>query len=142
MAGTFSASINAFADGVPVDLTAFFKKLALELHRKFVAKTPVDKGTARGNWLVAIARAPSGKIDRVDKQSLGSDPGPESFTAALTALSSYDALTEQSIFIVNNLDYIGILEHGDHSKQAPQGMVAITVAEFQSIVRKVVRNES
>ena len=133
--------MGAFSDGVLVDLTAVFKKIALELHRKFVVKTPVDEGTARGNWLVAVARAPSGKIARIDKQSLGSDPGPESFTAALTSLSSYDALTEQDIFIVNNLDYIGVLEHGDHSKQAPQGMVAITVAEFQSIVRKAVKSE-
>jgi len=138
MAGVFEASMSAFAGRVQVDVTKVMKKVAMELHQKIVAKTPVDTGIARGNWLVAVARAPSGKVARIDKQALGSNPGPEAITMALSALSSYDALTEQDIFIVNNLAYIGALEHG-HSGQAPAGMVTITVAEFKGIVRRAAK---
>ena len=40
-------------------------------------------------------------------------------------------------YLVNNLPYAIPLENG-HSKQAPIGMVGITVMEFQSIVNEVV----
>jgi hypothetical protein len=40
---------------------------------------------------------------------------------------------------VNNLPYAVPLEYG-HSKQAPGGMVRITLARFQQIVDEAIRN--
>jgi len=42
------------------------------------------------------------------------------------------------VFISNNLPYAQAIEDG-HSKQAPAGMVKVTVAEFLPIVNKAVR---
>ena len=41
-----------------------------------------------------------------------------------------------AIYITNNLPYAQVLENG-HSQQAPTGMLAITVAEFNGIVEDV-----
>lgn len=45
----------------------------------------------------------------------------------------------QRLFITNNLPYAKPIEDG-HSKQAPQGMVKVTVSEFDSIVNKAARS--
>jgi hypothetical protein len=45
----------------------------------------------------------------------------------------------QTAYIVNNLPYAAPLEYG-HSKQAPGGMVRITLARFQQIVDEAIRN--
>lgn len=44
----------------------------------------------------------------------------------------------ERVFISNNLPYAEAIEDG-HSKQAPMGMVKVTIAEFDSIVNKAVR---
>ena len=56
---------------------------------------------------------------------------------------AYKPETEQSVFLANNLPYIETLERGRvgnrGSLQAPQGMVAITVAEFGGIAQSEAR---
>ena len=42
-------------------------------------------------------------------------------------------------YIVNNLPYSIALENG-HSGQAPQGMVGLTVTEYQTIVQRAVED--
>lgn len=44
----------------------------------------------------------------------------------------------QKLFITNNLPYAKRIEDG-YSKQAPAGMVKVTIAEFDSIVRQANR---
>ena len=44
----------------------------------------------------------------------------------------------KSVFITNNLPYAQVIVDGS-SEQAPRGMVKVTVAEFDSIVRKAAR---
>jgi nitroimidazol reductase NimA-like FMN-containing flavoprotein (pyridoxamine 5'-phosphate oxidase superfamily) len=45
----------------------------------------------------------------------------------------------QTAYLVNNLPYAVPLEYG-HSKQAPGGMVRITLARFQQVVDEAIRN--
>lgn len=44
----------------------------------------------------------------------------------------------EPVFITNNLHYVIYLEHGS-SKQAPQGMVAVTLAEVEAGLARVLR---
>jgi hypothetical protein len=70
---------------------------------------------------------PSGTID-------AEDPTGQKTIAALTGkvmLSDSAAVH----WIANSLPYIVPLEHG-WSKQAPAGMVGLTVTEFQQIVKR------
>jgi len=117
----FNAAVKAFAASVPNDLLLTFqKKLALEVLSGIVKATPVDTGRARGNWQLDIGIVPTGTVNGV------SDPTQVEL-AKLSALRPF-----QVIFITNNLDYIEFLEEGS-SRQAPNGMIAITLARVGSI---------
>jgi len=86
-------------------------------------KSPVDVGTFQNNWLVSIgepADATTTMFGAFAAQSAG-------------ALASYAAMTEfPVIYLQNNLPYALRLENG-WSKQAPSGVVAMTVAELSAI---------
>ena len=110
---------------------------ALQVFSSTMTRTPVDTGRLRGNWQAAINREPSGTVDR----------------SASAALSEARAVAQQfkegSIFLVNNVSYAASIEYGLYgdgpktsggfSKQAPRGMLRVSVAEFDSALRKAVR---
>ena len=88
-------------------------------------------GRFRGNWQFSIDSPADGELDAVD-------PSGNAAVAALRAQVS--GLTiGQMAYIVNNLPYAIPLEYG-HSKQAPHGMVRVTLANFQRIVDEAIRN--
>jgi len=45
-----------------------------------------------------------------------------------------------SVYLVNNLPYAQKIEGGS-SKQAPVGMVKVTVAEYQKIINEIINKE-
>lgn len=103
----------------------FQKRLALEGLRRVVQRTPVDTGRARGGWQVAA----------IANDAAGGDPDPSGSSTVSAGLSIIDAITIPfgTIVIFNNVEYIVFLEEGS-SQQAPQGMVALTIAELEQIV--------
>lgn len=130
---SFGQQLKQFEVKVQSQSTAVVKKVVLEMFTRVMKRTPVDTGNARVNWeigvneiksTVATAAAIEGE-NQVSAQAL---------LAGLSELSTFKA--GQTVYITNNVEYIGHLESG-HSKQAPAGMVAITVREFQDIVQSV-----
>lgn len=103
----------------------FQRRIGLEALRRIVQKTPVDTGRARGNWDLTIG-LPSGSAD-MDRKDPGGGDTIRRGSAALSNLKAF-AL----IYITNNLPYINYLENGS-SKQAPVGMVEVTVQELQQL---------
>lgn len=88
-------------------------------------------GRFRGNWQFSIDTPADGVLDQVDRSGNVS-------IAVLKA--QVEALTiGQTAYIVNNLPYGIALEYG-HSKQAPSGMIRVTLARFQQIVDEAIRN--
>lgn len=118
----FNAVLRRSASRVPEEkLVLFQKKLAFDLLRGIVLKTPVDTGRARGNWQVTIGKPAKGVV--------GEDSsGGSTITQGVRNLGGLGPF--QVVWIVNNLPYIQPLENG-HSGQAPKGMVALTLAEVQ-----------
>jgi len=87
-------------------------------------------GRFRGNWQFSIDSPAAGELDRID-------PSGDEAIAELLAL--VQTLTiGQTAYIVNNLPYAVPLEYG-HSTQAPNGMVRVTLANFQRIVDEAIR---
>lgn len=112
---------------VPQELNKLVQRLSLQLLRRIVLKTPVDTGRARGNWIVALNRIPQGivEIEKLTRQQATD----LSLNRGIPIIQKSKPFT--SISIANNLPYIGVLEFGG-SKQAPQGMVRVTLAEIQA----------
>lgn len=128
-ARTFALELDRwFKDEVEDRIIQVARMVGLEALKRVVLKTPVDTGRARGNWFVAIG-APSGvTTDATDKS------GGQTINSGAAVISGLTRA--QAIFITNNLPYIGKLESGS-SVQAPQGMVAVTMAELEAFFSKV-----
>ncbi|MGP0015693.1 hypothetical protein [Pseudomonas sp.] len=88
-------------------------------------------GRFRGNWQFSVDAPADGVLDQVDSSG--------SVTIAVLRTQVQSLTAGQTAYIVNNLPYGIPLEYG-HSKQAPGGMVRVTLARFQQIVDEAIRN--
>jgi hypothetical protein len=88
-------------------------------------------GRFRGNWQFSIDTPAQGELDTFDHSGNATIAALKAQVSGLTA--------GQTAYIVNNLPYGIPLEYG-HSKQAPHGMVRMTLAKFQKIVDDAIRN--
>lgn len=125
--GTFELDIKRFVERAKGNVDLVIRKVALDLFKRIIMKSPVDSGRFRGNWQVAIGSIPSGTLEVNDKAGTAT---VAKVTAVTLGLKAGDVIT-----LVNNLSYARALEYG-HSKQAPSGMVRLAVTEYGAVVRK------
>lgn len=104
--------------------------IAMDSLRGVVMKSPVDTGRFRGNWIVS-KNAPNAKSSEVTDKN-----GGQTITKGSGVIDTFKVDADSRIIIQNNLPYANRLENG-WSKQAPNGMVALTVAEMQRKYRNV-----
>ncbi len=121
----FNFNPKTVAARIRQDVVTVQKRIALQLLDGFVNMTPVDTGRARGNWQVTIG-SPSLSVheNRYDK-----DGGPTISTGSATIQS---LSTLGAIYLTNNLPYILALENGSSQRQAPAGMVQVTLDRVAS----------
>ena len=125
----FDKDLRIFATvKVPSDHTDVVKKVALQVLKGVVNKTPVDTGRARSNWMTAVNTVPGNTIELASNLSR-EQAAAESINRGVTAIDSVKQFS--TISIANNLPYIGVLEYGG-SKQAPEGMVRVTLSELEA----------
>ncbi|MBG6289529.1 HK97 gp10 family phage protein [Pseudomonas nitroreducens] len=125
--GSFSAQINSFVEQTKEDLTELFQNVVIAVGTSVIKISPVDTGRFRGEWQFTIdtpAQSQNGRIDPT-----GNDAIADVVDGALMLQIG------QTAWLVNLLPYAIPLEYG-HSDQAPNGMVRITIARFQELVRK------
>jgi hypothetical protein len=135
----FDRDLRDFGESVPRDHLAFQKKIAFELFSRIILKTPVGNpdlwanpvappgyvgGRARGNWQMSIISPPDDPIDKIDPN------GGSTIASGNAAVAG--AKPFETIWIFNNVRYINRLESGDWSRQAPSGMVAVSLAEIEA----------
>ncbi len=130
---TFLRDINRFADSIGIKTETVIKKLSLQVFTGVVQKTPVDTGRARSAWVIGINKAE----DSPDVEG-------ETFTAGSATAKAMGQIASLSqigpfskVFISNSLPYIVSLEDGS-STQAPEGMVAVTLAEADMELKRLV----
>jgi hypothetical protein len=133
---SFAAEISTFGVKTKEQMDFFVFTICTEITNGIVLKTPVDTGRARANWFPSLD-APSGNVTtKIDPSGSG-------------AIASARPLAEQAsgrvFYLTNNLPYIRHLEYGLYgappgsangpktiggfSKQAPAGMVRVTINE-------------
>lgn len=125
----FNVDLAAFAKQLGVSRAKVYRRTALELWNGITKRTPVDTGRARSSWNLAIG-APNPTVPAemgipTGKHKEKTTP-PIQPKAGMPDMSKVDG--EDVIYITSNLPYIEPLENG-HSKQAPIGMVQITITE-------------
>lgn len=106
------------------------RKSALQIASGIIQMSPVDTGRFRGNWNVEMGRIDVSTGGDFDKT------GDAATAKAQAKLGEWKV--GETIYITNSLPYAQRLEEG-YSQQAPIGMVKVTVAQFQSLVRAELR---
>lgn len=114
---------------------AVVRKIVFDLGARVIMRTPVDTGRARANWMFSLGTPSKETSSDLDKETPANSSGAGSSKAKdglNAALATYDPFKNPIIYFTNSVPYIGRLEYGS-SKQAPQGMVRLTVAEFMGV---------
>lgn len=120
----FRLSLEKFGKVTEKQASMIVRKITLELDSSIVLSTPVDTGRARANWYPSFSEpSPAVNVNEFDKGG----------NAAVQRLTSFITKSPigNTVWMTNNLHYIEKLEHG-HSKQAPNGMVAMNMARIVS----------
>ena len=114
------------------------RRAAITVDQVVVLMTPVDTGRARSNWIATINIPASGTREPFfSGNNLGLAEranAQASIQAAQTVIATYTQ--NSTIFITNNLEYIGELERGK-SPQAPTGMVSFAIEAGRSTLASV-----
>lgn len=138
---SFALDLKAFAEKFEANAELVTRKVILDVGKRLVEKSPVGDGDLwaspppegyvggrfRANWQYAFNVVPTEALPDIDPT------GQVSINRV--AAASGEAGTH---YLVNNLPYASRLEEG-WSTQAPQGIVALTVIEFQGVVDRAVR---
>ena len=90
-----------------------------EVFSNIIQMTPVDTGRARGNWQCTIG-APF--------------IGEDASGSVMKANNVIPRRAGSVVYLTNNVPYIGRLEYDGHSRQAPNGMVRVSVALFEGVL--------
>lgn len=124
---------------VPEALNDIKRKVAIDVFSQVVVATPIDTGRARSNWMTSVG-AP-----------ISAERGTNNVQSALSEIKKVVASSplEQDIYCSNNSPYITRLEFGGYgegpktaggySRQAPAGMVRVTIRRFNEYFREATR---
>lgn len=135
----WSLDLTQYAKKLKVKVEDVRKTYAFALYSSIVKKTPVDTGRARGNWNVSVGK-PDPTVEGEEKypKSSGKNKAKPPVKLKYSAPKELpNPKEDESIFICNNLPYIESLEFGS-SKQSPQGMVGVTLANNENIFKAAV----
>ncbi|WP_448043811.1 hypothetical protein [Bradyrhizobium liaoningense] len=130
--GVFAADIAKFVEKAKGNVDQAIRRAALDIFGRVVIKTPVDTGRLMGSWQVAIGSIPSGQVNHLDKT------GTE--TIARINVGVANAKAGDVIYLVNNLVYARAIEYGHSRVKAPNGMVRITILEWNRSVERAAQS--
>lgn len=142
---TFALQIGEFVRRAKLAPETVVRKVATDLLTGVVLRTPVDTGRARASWAVSTDKASNAAVTFADKD------GRQTIVRGQAAIATWKPGDE--LWITSRLEYIPYLEYGvegrgptqkltesGHSRQAPAGMVRVTVTEFQTYIANAVRS--
>ena len=142
---SFSLDVSQFAQLVEKRALYVQRAVATDLFSKIVIRTPHDTGALRANWRPSVNKPNKSKTRKLDKDGSETIKGiQEKFAKA----------RGDAFILTNNLVYAPVVEYGLYpsrgggetqktingfSKQAPQGMMRVTLLEFQAAINKRLR---
>lgn len=124
--GSFADALAKFAEDTETKAHDLVREVVLETGRRVIARSPVDTSAFKSNWRYGLETR---------------DAFFNEAARGITELNNLEELPKRAAgfvhFVSNAAPYGPALERG-HSQQAPQGLVALTALEFDSIVEAAV----
>lgn len=168
--------IEKFKVGTNKKVILMIKKVAFEIYKRVLMKTPVDKGLLRGGWTLSIGSPSDANSDRmrgyVGRKALFGGAQANFQNQLNEGLMHLSAMTSiQAVWLSNSMPYVETVEFGGYpknpkrgtfvkasrgragrkragtggwfikssggfSKQAPKGMLGISVLEVVNWIKK------
>ncbi|AWP80933.1 hypothetical protein B7P04_17100 [Bordetella bronchiseptica] len=128
---SFTADLGKFVARAKGNVDTATRQATVLLAQGVILKSPVDTGRFRANWQFSAAGVQRGT-------TMAIDPGGQVTLHRLVAEIRQTAAGGVT-YLSNSLPYAVRLENG-WSKQAPQGMVKLTVQEFQRYVSQAAKD--
>lgn len=125
--------LNQLIDKQEKKLRALASEAIQDAAEQTIVRTPVDTGFARASWWASI-NSDSGDAPAEEEKTSG--VAGSVITIARLSVTIDGTDLGDKLTIGNSASYIAALENG-HSKQAPNGMVAVTVNEWPQVVNRV-----
>lgn len=119
---TFALDLSKAIEKAKDQAELVVRKTAFNLFKLVIDKSPVDTGRFRGNWNPSIGSPDLSISDVTDKTGASTE-------SRVSAVIAQYKLSDQSIYLTNNLPYAMRLEEGWSQKQAPNGMVRLSILE-------------
>jgi hypothetical protein len=146
MSASFALDLKKFADKTKAKNGLVIAKVVGELAKQLVLKSPVGDGKYwknppppgyvggrfRANWQYGLEAPDLKTTDAIDAAGAGT-------ISSIVGKISTDGAGNVH-YLTNNLPYAEALENGHSHRQAPNGIVHITVLEFQPIVDRIARS--
>lgn len=137
MATDFERSIENFIRKAKKNPEVVVRQVTIKLYSQIIMASPVDTGRFRMNWQATYLTPATGIL-------IGNDPSGARAIAAATNFVKNSPQWDEFRF-TNNLPYAEAIEFGGYpgngpnttngfSKQAPQGVVRVTVSRFQRLI--------
>ena len=127
---SFAANLNKLCERAKDKAHIVVRKTAFELQGMMIDTSPVRTGRFRSNWAVGLGAINTSTDAAPDKT------GDAAKGRAQAALQGWKP--GQTIYLSNSLPYARRLEMG-WSKQAPQGMVRLTVQRYGDALAEAVK---
>ncbi len=122
--GTFSLDLSKFAEKAVGNADKVVKKACFDIGSDIQKATPIDTGRAKTGWQWQVGSITAFK------------PPPGQYAnPAAPVIPSFNL--GDTLYLANNVEYIKVLEDG-WSKQAPSGMVKVTLTRWQNYVAAAV----
>lgn len=124
---SFTVDISNFVEKAKKNPETVVRQVSFKLFSAIIKASPVDTGRFRMNWQAAGASTPNGLVAGFDKSG----------SSAVSRAASYvlKASEWRELTMTNNLPYAERLEYG-WSNQAPQGVVRVNVARFNTLLEE------
>ena len=127
MSTDFELAVANFIKKAKKNPELVVRQVTIKLYSQIRMASPVDTGRFRMNWQVSNNKPATGVL-------IADDP---SGSRAIGRMTAYVTTSEEweNFCFTNNMPYADRLEYG-WSRQAPQGMVRITVSRFQRLLNE------
>jgi hypothetical protein len=134
---SFGGDIERFNLGAKAVGEKVLRKSAFDLFSSIVRQTPVKTGVLRNNWFATIG-IPSTEISEETDGIAGRQLNDKRVSDEIDKVVNA-ADWSSTIYLTNNLEYAIPIEYDGWSAQAPQGMVRVNTARWDSIVKNNIK---
>jgi len=125
---SFNGDLNQFAAHVENKSNARVRRVALAAFQAINRASPVDKGTFRANWVIAVDT-----LDRSFDLSKDQKDWQETVSVGMAAITN-GAKLGTTIYISNSVPYAIMLENG-YSPQRPEGVVEPSITVIKNAIQ-------